>query len=256
MEDSPTRQDQRQRGHTVRKQLGLPEPAAPDLLPGFGDFMAEVAYGGIWDRPHLSRHDRMLCTLAVCSPYLRPQLADLIGSALEIGVAPLAMLEVFLQAGLYGGFVTTEAAVEVAREVFESRGVAVPKTPSREDSNETLDARGREIMAKLHGERSTGGYAAPGNPITGALYPSAIRYGYGELWDRPGLDHRERMLVAIAAFTGLGLEGQLRKFAQSALNIGLSRDEVIEAVIQTGPYSGFPRALNALAILTEVFPAD
>lgn len=254
MTDNPTRQDQRQRGHAVRDELKLPAPAAPDLLPGFGDFMAEVAYGGIWDRPHLSRHDRMLCTLAVCSPHLRPQLADLIGSALEIGVQPLAMLEVFLQAGLYGGFVTTEAAVEAAREVFESRGVAVPETPPREDSNEALDARGREIMAKLHGERSTGGYAAPGNAITGALYPSAIRYGYGELWDRPGLDHRERMLVAIAAFTGLGLEGQLRKFAQSALNIGLTQNEVIEAVIQTGPYSGFPRALNGLAILTEVFP--
>ena len=54
----------------------------------------------------------------------------------------------------------------------------------------------------------------------------------------------------------LGLESQLRKFAQSALHIGLSQDEVIEAVIQTGPYSGFPRALNGLAILTEVFPKD
>ncbi len=256
MSDNATRQATRQRGHAVRRKLGFPDPAAPDLLPGFGDFMAEVAYGGIWDRPHLSKHDRMLCTLAVCSPYLRPQLADLIGAALEIGIQPLAMLEVFLQAGLYGGFVTTETAVEAAREVFTDRGVQMPETPPREDSNETLDARGREIMAKLHGERSTGGYAAPGNAITGQLYPSAIRYGYGELWDRPGLDHRERMLVAVAAFTGLGLEGQLRKFAQSALNIGLTQEEVIEAVIQTGPYSGFPRALNGLAILTEVFPQD
>ncbi len=108
---------------------------------------------------------------------------------------------------------TTEAAVETAREVFESRGVTVPDTPPRNDSNETLDTRGQEIMAKLHGERAGGGYAAPGNTITGALYPAAIRYGYGEIWDRPGLDHRERMLVALAAFTGLSLEGQLRKLS-------------------------------------------
>lgn len=255
MSTTPTRQDLRRQGHGVRDALGLPPPA-PDLLPGFGDFLAEVAYGAIWDRPHLSKPDRMLCTLAVCSPYLRPQLAGLIDSALEIGVAPLALLEVFLQAGLYGGFVTTEAAVEVAREVFAARGVPVPDAPPREDDNAALDARGQAIMAKLHGARAGGGYAAPGNPITGQLYPAAIRYGYGELWDRPGLDHRERMLVAVAAFTGLGLESQLRKFAQSALHIGLSQDEVIEAVIQTGPYSGFPRALNGLAILTEVFPKD
>jgi alkylhydroperoxidase/carboxymuconolactone decarboxylase family protein YurZ len=29
--------------------------------------------------------------------------------------------------------------------------------------------------------------------------------------------------------------------------------QVIEAVIQTAPYSGFPRALNGLAILSDVF---
>lgn len=249
-----TRQDLRARGQQLRAELNL-APEKPDLMPGFNDFMAEVAYGGIWDRPHLNKHDRMLCTLAVCGPYLRPQLARLIGTALDLGVTPLAMFEVFLQAGLYGGFMTTEAAVETAREVFTARGVTVPDTPSRDDSDETLDARGQEIMAKLHGARAGGGYAAPGNTITGALYPAAIRYGYGEIWDRPGLDHRERMLVAIAAFTGLSLEGQLRKFSQSALNIGLSQEEVIEAVIQTGPYSGFPRALNGLAILTEVFPS-
>ena len=80
----------------------------------------------------------------------------------------------------------------------------------------------------------------------------AIRYGYGELWSRPGLDHRQRMLCALAAFTAMGLDSQLRKFSRSALNVGLSREEVIEAVIQTAPYSGFPRALNGLAILSEV----
>jgi len=107
-------------------------------------------------------------------------------------------------------------------------------------------------MARLHGDRAREGYAAPGNAITGELYPAAIRYGYGELWSRPGLDHRQRMLCALAAFTAMGLEGQLRKFAKSALNVGLTREEIVEAVIQTAPYGGFPRALNGLALLNEV----
>ena len=80
-----------------------------------------------------------------------------------------------------------------------------------DDSNEVLDARGRELMATLHGERGQEGYAAPGNTITGELYPAAIRYGYGELWFRPGLTHRQRMLCALASFTVLGLERQLRE---------------------------------------------
>jgi len=136
-----------------------------------------------------------------------------------------------------------------------ARGLAVSPEPRPTDSDEMLDHKGREVMAQLHGDHAQEGYAAPGNAVTGALYPTAVRYGYGELWSRPGLDHRQRMLCALAAFTAMGLESQLRKFAKSALNIGLPREAVIEAIIQTAPYGGFPRALNGLAILSEVFPS-
>ncbi len=45
----------------------------------------------------------------------------------------------------------------------------------------------------------------------------------------------------------------LRRLRGQTLGIvGLSRQEIIEAVIQTGPYGGFPRALNGLGILSEV----
>ena len=105
-------------------------------------------------------------------------------------------------------------------------------------------------MEQLHGDRAGQGYAAPGNPVTGALYPLAIQYGYGEIWFRPGLDLRQRALVAVAAFTALKL-GQVQKFGESTLNLGLSRTEVIEAIIQTAPLSGFAPALNALGLLSE-----
>lgn len=248
-----TRQNSRQRGAALRAHLGLDRRAGPEAVPGFDDFMAEVAFGGIWDRPGLGRADRMICTLAVLSPLQRlPQIETMTAAALDLGLSPRSILEVFMQAGLYAGFVTTETAARVAHGVFAARGVSIAPEPARDDSNDELDRRGRELLATLHGERGSQGYAAPGNAITGALYPSAIRYGYGDLWYRPGLDHRQRMLVALAAFTGLGLQNLLRKFSQSALNVGLTREEILEAVIQTGPYSGFPRALEGLGILSEV----
>ena len=95
------------------------------------------------------------------------------------------------------------------------------------------------------------GTERPDNTVTQALYPVAIQYGYGEIWDRPGLDRRQRTLVAVAAFTALRLDAQAAKFAQSGLNVGLSRTEIIETVIQTGPYSGLAPALNALAALSQ-----
>ncbi|MGE0766139.1 MAG: carboxymuconolactone decarboxylase family protein [Hyphomicrobiaceae bacterium] len=246
-----SRDQQRMRGQRVRDELRL--DGGPSLVPGFDDFMAEVVYAGIWDRPGLGKPDRAICTLAALSVMQRlGALEAMTGAALDLGLSPRNVLEIFVQVGLYAGFVTTETSAALAREVFASRGLEVPSEPPRSDSLEALDVMGQAVMAKLHGERANQGYAAPGNAITGELYPSAIRYGYGELWSRPGLDHRQRMLCAIAAFCAMGLESQLRKFGKSALNVGLTRQEIIEAVIQTGPYGGFPRALNGLAILGEV----
>ncbi len=247
------RMDLRRRGKALRKELGLDRGSEGEPLPGIDDFSAEAAFGGIWDRPYLARRDRMICALAVLGlgGHHVPLEAH-VASALDLGLPARSILEVFMQAGLYGGFVTAEAAARTAQKVFAARGVRIEPDPPRDDDDATLDARGRAVMGKLHGSRASQGYAAPDNPVTGALYPSAIRYGYGELWSRPGLDHRQRMLVALATFAALGLEGQLKKFGASALNIGLTREEVIEAVIQTAPYSGFPRALNGLGLLSDV----
>jgi alkylhydroperoxidase/carboxymuconolactone decarboxylase family protein YurZ len=60
------------------------------------------------------------------------------------------------------------------------------------------------------------------------------------------------VLCSVASFTALRLENQTRKFGQAALNLGATRTEVIEAVIQTAPFNGFAPALNALAVLSEV----
>jgi alkylhydroperoxidase/carboxymuconolactone decarboxylase family protein YurZ len=37
------------------------------------------------------------------------------------------------------------------------------------------------------------------------------------------------------------------------LNIGLTQDQVIEAIIQTAPLTGFPPALNALGAISAAF---
>jgi 4-carboxymuconolactone decarboxylase len=246
-----TRETLRKRGRQVAADLG--QVAARSLVPGLDDLIAEVVYGSIWDRPNLALPDRALCTLAALSVLQRlPPLKTMVGTALDLGLSSRSILEIFVQVGLYAGFVTTEESARVAHEVFAARNLTVTPDPPRTDSSQELDRKGIETMAQLHGERAQVGYAAPGNAITGELYPAAIRYGYGELWSRPGLDRRQRMLCAVAAFTAMGLDSQLRKFSKSALNVGLKREEIIEAVIQTAPYGGFPRALNGLAILSEV----
>lgn len=248
-----SREDRRREGAAWRVRLEQRDTDAGLAAPGYRDLVDEMVYGGVWARDGLGPADRMICTLPVLALAPRePPLRRAIGAALYLGLEPLGILEVFIQIGLYGGFPASEAAIACAGDVFTDRGLSVPDAPAADETLDEVDARARDLMATLHGERRDAGYAAPGNSVTSALYTSAARYGYGEIWSRPGLDLRQRMLCAIASFVVLGLDSQLRKFGESAKNVGLSRDEVIEAVIQTAPYGGYPQALNALAVLSEV----
>jgi 4-carboxymuconolactone decarboxylase len=244
-----TRSSLRQQGEAMRRRLFGDDDGAPAFLHTLN---TEASYGAIWSRPGLALEDRMVAALAALAAVQRlKKLRRHVAAALDLGLSAQAILEILIQIGIYAGFAATEEAIETAAQVLAERQVAMPSPPAREDSLEALSERGRKLMEQLHGDRASQGYAAPGNEVTGALYPLAIRYGYGEIWFRPGLDLRRRALVAVAAFTALKLDGQVKKFGQSALNMGLSRTEVIEAIIQTAPLTGFAPALNALGGLSE-----
>jgi len=246
-----TRRELNRHGATVRQELGL---TGSDISAAIGidAFLTEAVYGALWSRPVLGREERMICTLAALSVLGRPdELRAMIHAALRVGLEPRSVVEVFAHGGLYGGFGAAEIAIELAQEVFADAGITLPVETERSEPLESLARRGQQFLEDLHGTRGTEGYASPDNPVTGALYGLATQYGYGELWQRPGLERRARLLCALAAFTVLGLDSQLRKFSVSALRVGLSREEVVEAIMQTAPYGGFPRALNALALFGE-----
>lgn len=250
-----TRENLNKHGNSMRHRLfgddtlqGVAD-GSPDLLRTVN---TEATYGAIWSRPGLALDDRMVCALAALAACQRlRQFKRHTEAALKLGLSARAVVEIAIQIGIYAGFTASEDAIEAAREVFTVHGAKVENEGARDDSLEALTRRGVDLMKRLHGARSGEGYAAPGNTVTGALYPLAIQYGYGEIWFRPGLDLRRRALVAVAAFTALKLDGQVKKFGQSALNMGLSRTEVIEAIIQTAPLTGFAPALNALGGLSE-----
>lgn len=251
-----TRSELRRQGEAMRKRLFGADTAATastDGVPNFRDLISETEFGIVWCRPGLALAERMVCTLAALASVQRQAaLHRYVGAALNIGMDARAIQEVLIQIGIYAGFSASEEALITATAVFQARGVVVPAQAVRDDSLETLAAQGKALLNALHREDGDKGYASPDNTVTGALYPVAIQYGYGEIWFRPGLDQRQRVLCSVASFTALRLEAQTRKFGQAALNLGASRSEVIEAVIQTAPFSGFAPALNALAVLSDV----
>jgi 4-carboxymuconolactone decarboxylase len=81
-----------------------------------------------------------------------------------------------------------------------------------------------------------------------------IEFPFGDVYNRPGLDLKSREIATIAALTALGnTVSQLKVHIKGALNVGVSRQEIIEIIIQMAVYAGFPAALNAMYAAKEVF---
>lgn len=74
-----------------------------------------------------------------------------------------------------------------------------------------------------------------------------IEFPFGDLYSRGALDLATREVAAISALAALGRIPQLRVHVAAALNLGMSREEVVEILMQVSIYAGFPTALNALA---------
>lgn len=90
--------------------------------------------------------------------------------------------------------------------------------------------------------------------INPALGHHVAAFAFGDIYDRPGLDPRSRQLVTLGALTALGgCEPQLKVHIHAALNVGLTREEVTEALLHAAVYCGFPRALNATFAARDVF---
>jgi 4-carboxymuconolactone decarboxylase len=81
-----------------------------------------------------------------------------------------------------------------------------------------------------------------------------IEFPFGDIYQRPGLDLRSREIATVAALTALGTaQPQLKVHIHGALNVGCTRTEIVEIIIQMAVYAGFPAALNGMFAAKEVF---
>jgi 4-carboxymuconolactone decarboxylase len=76
---------------------------------------------------------------------------------------------------------------------------------------------------------------------------------FGDVWDRPGLSHRDRSLITVAALVALYRGGQLPGHLNRALDNGVTKDEIVELITHLAFYSGWPTAIQAMTTAKEVF---
>ncbi|MEG1766885.1 MAG: carboxymuconolactone decarboxylase family protein [Comamonas sp.] len=84
-----------------------------------------------------------------------------------------------------------------------------------------------------------------------------IEFPFGDIYSRPGLDLKTRELAVVAALTAMGNAApQLKVHLHGARNVGCTRQEIVEVIMQMAVYAGFPAALNGLFAAKEVFSQE
>ncbi|MBN9154797.1 MAG: carboxymuconolactone decarboxylase family protein [Microbacterium sp.] len=114
------------------------------------------------------------------------------------------------------------------------------------------DAMRRRVLGDAHVERSR----TNATDFTRPLQELVTEYCWGAIWNRPGLELRERSLINLAMLTALGKMDELELHVRGAVRNGLTAEEIQEVLLQTAIYCGVPAALDATrhaqAVLNEI----
>lgn len=237
--------------------------------------MQQYGYGEIWGRPGLAIRERSFITLAVLAGTRQAdQLAIHASNALNLGITPEEISETLLHVGVYTGGSVWHNAANVVRYVFVERGVLEPGTgatlvPNPPTTREERRAAAERVERALGpGRIGLSEDAPPLAPLAGS--PAAItspetlpiedeitqiqlEYEYGEVWSRPALDLRTRILMTVAVLQALRLNDELHAHVNVALNLGVTAEELHEVFAHAGVYSGIAGWRNATNVARDVF---
>ncbi|MFQ6143349.1 carboxymuconolactone decarboxylase family protein [Streptomyces seoulensis] len=114
-------------------------------------------------------------------------------------------------------------------------------------------AHGLDVLRRVDGEAGQRVVDSLAD-VSPELGHQVVAWAFGEIYDRPGLAPRDRQLVTLGALTALGgCEAQLDVHVNAALNVGLTPEQITEALLHSAVYCGMPRALNATFAAKKVF---
>lgn len=92
--------------------------------------------------------------------------------------------------------------------------------------------------------------------FTRPLQQLVTEYCWGDVWQREGLEKRERSLINLAMISALNRPHELALHVRGAVNNGVSVEEIREVLMQVAIYCGVPAAIDAFrtagAVLTEM----
>ena len=208
-------------------------PVQQRIAPGLAALTDEVLFGDVWRRPELSTRDRSLVTVSVLIATGKPaQLAGHLGRALDNGVQPSEASALLAHLAMYCGWPSAVSALEVYDQVYTARKVDIASL--------------RTVAPRLPASSSDAAQAARAGADLGTVAPKFVQLTnevvFGDVWRRSDLSVRDRSLD----------DDQLDPYLRRAIEHGLTRAQIAEALTHLGFYAGWPKATKALSVVARL----
>lgn len=216
------------------------------------NIMKNYIYGDVYQHGSLSLKQRELILIVVnTTNHTLKSLKEHIIAGLKVQLSPAVIKESIYQCTPYIGLGKVEEALDVVNEVFKEKNIVTEEMSTVNE--DTRFQKGFDVQSSAFGREhiQAGHDHAPEELKHIQNYLSA--YCFGDFYTRKGLDLKERELMTFVMLATLGgCENQLRAHTAANITVGNTRDILIETITQCQPYIGFPRTLNAIAIINEV----
>ncbi len=220
----------------------------PDFFEIFNTFNNKE----ILEYVSISKRTRFIITLAtLITNTSKEKYAIAVRDALEV-LTPIEIKEVLYQSVPYVGLGKTFELFEVTNDVLTKNGVSLPLESVATVNKDNRHEKGLEIQKEYFGfemieamiENTPEGQERFNDFLAG--------YCFGDFYTRDALSHQDRELITFCVLATLGgCENQLRGHVLANFNVGNEKEVLIDALTILLPYIGFPRTLNALAIINE-----
>ena len=220
----------------------------PDFFEIFNNFNNKE----ILEYVSISKRTRFIITLAtLITNTSKEKYAIAVRDALEV-LSPVEIKEVLYQSVAYVGLGKTFELFEIINDVLIENAIQLPLESKSTVARENRHEKGLEIQKKYFGDDMIQSMIDNAPEGQERFNDFLAGYCFGDFYTRDALSDQDRELATFCILATLGgCENQLRGHVLGNFNVGNDKEVLIDALTILLPYIGFPRTLNALAIINE-----
>ena len=204
----------------------------------------------------ISPRMQSLVTIATLSALGDEDLLSLnIKKALDTDVSPLEIREAIYQGMAYVGLSYITKAEKVFLKVCAENKISLPLSSSTTVTDADRFDKGLAAQIGIFGDRILTMHQNAKTDEKHLMVDLLTGFCFGDTYTRESLSLVEREYLTFVYISAMGgCEPQVRSHVSGNISVGNTRSMLIDALTVMVPYIGFPKTLNALAMVNEVVP--